>query len=334
MGNHIDGGAIRRSLIGIDVVQLPALGIQSQGMAGSHQRCQISAAGIDGRGVGGRPIVLEYAAADLDSGSIGRDEHLTGIGTALNGQASAKHRDRFDVPVVYAAGIVAGAVAQGQLSPIQGDYAIPEVGLTGKGVTLPVNGDLASPETERAGALHHLVLQEGQQRAGLTIGLADGFGEGIEEGGRPIHGQGGRHLVAAFRAQAGGLIDILMTAFLAAVGAFIGCRQAVGVGTFDDLHGGVTVHVRQLHKAGAGLVGVALCQQGGVGNAGPNIDMVCFAAVEGQASVHGNTTDKGTVFRLGSIPSENRQAVIPRAAMALASFKDCVFYGKLGSRGM
>ena len=104
------------------------------------------------------------------------------------------------------------------------------------------------------------------------------------------------------------------------------------MGTFDDLHGGVTVHVRQLHQNAAGLVGVALCQQGGVGNAGPNIDTVCFAAAEGQASVHGNTTGKGTVFRLGRIPSENRQAVIPKGAMALASFKDCVFYGKRGSR--
>ena len=123
-----------------------------------------------------------------------------------------------------------------------------------------------------------------------------------------------------------------MTAFLAAVGAFIGCRQAVRVGTFDDLHGGGIVHVLQRHQAGAGQVGIALCQQGGVGNAGPNIDTVCFAAAEGQASAHGNTTGKGTVFRLGRIPSENRQAVIPKGAMALASFKDCVFYGKRGSR--
>ena len=334
MGNHIDGGAIRRSLIGIDVVQLPALGIQSQGMAGSHQRCQISAAGIDGRGVGGRRIVLEYAAADLDSGSTGRDAHLAGIGTALNGQASATHRNRFGVLVVYAAGIGAGAVAQGQLSRIQGDYAIPAVGLTGEGVTVPVNGDLASPETGRDGVLHHFVLQEGQQRAGLTIGRGGGIGEGIEEVGLPIHGQRGRHLVAAFRAQAGGLIDILMTAFLAAVGTGGVCRQAVRVGTFDDLHGGGIVHVRQLHQNAAGLVGVALCQQGGVGNAGPDIDTVCFAAAEGQASVHGNTTGKGTVFHLGRIPSENRQAVIPMDAMALASFKDCVFYGKHGFRSM
>ena len=101
-----------------------------------------------------------------------------------------------------------------------------------------------------------------------------------------------------------------------------------------DLYSNTTRHILRLHQLAAHLVGVALCQQGGVGNAGPNIDMVCFAAAEGQASVHGNTTGKGTVFRLGRIPSENRQAVIPRVAIALASFKDGVFYGKLDSRGI
>ena len=249
VGNHIDGGVLRRFLIGVDVVQLPALGIQSQGITGSHQLCQISAAaGIDGIVVVGRRIVLEYAAADL--GSTDRDEHPAGIGTALNGQASATtHPDRIGVLVVYDAGIVAGAVAQGQLRrPIQGDYGIPVGGLTGEGVAVPVNGDLAAPECERAGVLHHLVFQEGQQCAGLTIGLDGGIAEGIEEGGRPIHGQRGRLLVAAIRAQAGGLIDILMTAGLTAVGAGGVCRQAVRVGTLDDLHGGVTVHVRQLHQ--------------------------------------------------------------------------------------
>ena len=349
VGNHIDGGVLRRFLIVVDVVQRPALRVQSQGITGSHQLCQASAvAGIDGIVVGGQRIVLEYAAADLDSGSTDRDEHPAGIGTALNGQASViTHPDRIGVLVVYDAGIVAGAVAQGQLRPIQGDYGIPVGGLTGEGVAVPVNGDLAAPECERAGVLHHLVLQEGQQCAGLTIGLDGGIAEGIEEGGRPIHGQGGCLLVAAFRAQAGGRIDIPMTAFLAAVGAGLGCRQAVRVGTLDDLHGGVTVHVRQLHQAGAGLVGIAIGQQSRVVRIGIEVDAVkaaagqlCLAlgrtqlqaggraAGHNQVALHIDTAGEGAVFYLGHVGRLDAESGSPGGNFRGTSDEGDAFHGQ------
>ena len=347
VGNHIDGGVLRRFLIGVDVVQRPALRVQSQGITGSHQLCQASAvAGIDGIVVGGQRIVLEYAAADLDSGSTDRDEHPAGIGTALNGQASVTtHPDRIGVLVVYDAGIVAGAVAQGQLRPIQGDYGIPVGGLTGEGVAVPVNGDLAAPECERAGVLHHLVLQEGQQCAGLTIGLDGGIAEGIEEGGRPIHCQRGRLLVAAIRAQAGFLAGVFMAAFLAAVGASGVCRQAVRVGTFDDLHLGGTVHVRQLHQAGAGLVGIALDQQSLIvllldaDAVKAAAGQLCLAlgrtqlqsgggaAGHGQVALHIDTAVKGATFHLG-MTVLNVEGVLLGGISVTASDEGDAFHGQ------
>ena len=141
-------------------------------------------------------------------------------------------------------------------------------------------------------------------------------------------------LASAFLAEAGFGVDGAVGAGQPAISASLRIRQSIGMSALHDLYSNTLRHILRLHQLAAHLVGVALCQQGGVGNAGPNIDMVCFAAAEGQASVHGNTTGKGTVFRLGRIPSENRQAVIPRVAIALASFKACVFYGKRDSRGI
>ena len=202
-------------------------------------------------------------------------------------------------------------------------------------MAVPVDGEGAAVDVEVILPCQGHVLEEGEGGAGGSLCRLKGYGEVGEIGRGSARGNACRGLEqAADRAVSGGAVNSRMVAGQAAISASLRIRQSIGMSTLHDLYSNTVRHILRLHQLALRLVGVALCQQGGVGNAGPNIDMVCFAAVEGQASVHGNTTDKGTVFRLGSIPSENRQAVIPRGAMALASFKDCVFYGKLGSRCM
>ena len=324
MGNRIDGGTLRRAAASIEVDQLLALSILGQGTARCHHVGQFSAAAPQGSEGIALVRIDEYAAADLNPNGTALSRHKVGVGAAFNLQAAGKAAGNIDrrTDTVHAAGIVAGAILQGHIrctgNPKHGFCAGSGAG---KGMTLPVNCDRAALEFGYEVVVgQHLVLQEGQQRVGLTIGRGGGIGEGIVTGGRPIHGQRDRLLVAAFRAQAGGLTDILMTAFLAAVGASLDCRQAVRVGTFDDLHLGGAVHVPRLHQAGAGLVGIAIGQQSRVVPAAGSgeADAVKAAAGQlnraiaiaqlqsgggaaghGQVALHIDTAVKGATFHLG-----------------------------------
>ena len=200
-------------------------------------------------------------------------------------------------------------------------------------MAVPVDGEGAAVDVEVILPCQGHVLEEGEGGAGGSLCRLKGFGEVGEIGRGSARGNACRGLEqAADRAVSGGAVNSRMVAGQAAISASLRIRQSIGMSTLHDLYSNTVRHILPLHQLALRLVGVALCQQGGIGNAGSNIDTVCFAAAEGQASVHENTTDKGTVFRLGRIPSENRQAVIPKGAMALASFKGCVFYGKRGSR--